>query len=86
MNIGRFYILWKREDDLVVKAGRKLSKVDLDRIKKYIEGGYHFVRKSKGRKPKVPLFNLPPPKEEDKCEPAPPLEADKPELRDRFGE
>lgn len=69
MKIGRLHIILEKENDLITKAGRKLSKVDLDRIKKYIDGGYHFVRRSKGRKPKVPLFIQPPPKEEDKCRP-----------------
>ena len=48
----RFHIIGGAED--VILVNRKLSRLDKERIGNYLSGQYHFVRKSKGRKPKHP--------------------------------
>ncbi len=65
MKIGKFYWFWERKNESIRKYKTRLSELDDERLNKYIFGYYHFVRKSRGRKP---LFNLPPPLGED-CQP-----------------
>lgn len=65
MKIGKLYIFWEGKQDNIIRFNRKLSRLDLERIDKYLDGGFHVHKNPK----KKPLFNLPPPKEEDKCQP-----------------
>jgi len=62
MKIGRLHIIWEgREKTVVVYPGR-LSRLDLAKITQYLLGGFHIHKNPR----KKPLFNLPPPKEEEK--------------------
>ncbi len=68
MKIGRLQIWWEKKDkDLISWANerRRLSRLDRERIEKYINGGYHIHKNPR----KKALFNLPPSKEDDKCQP-----------------
>ena len=65
MKIWKLYFFWEGKQDNIIRFGRKISRLDLERIDKYLNGGYH-IHKDPGKRPKKPLFNLPPPKEEEK--------------------
>lgn len=69
MKIWKLQILWGTEKHRTeLRFDRNLSRLDIERITKYVNGGYH-IHKDPGKRAKKPLFNLPPPKEEDKCQP-----------------
>ncbi len=85
MKLWKLQILWGEEKHrTVLRFDRNLSRLDVERIQRYISGYYHFVRKSKGIKPKVPpltaevlLQNTDPPKINERE----PTESEKEELR-----
>ncbi len=54
MKIWKLHVYWERENESVRRYDKRLSKLDDESLNKYISGGYHFVRKSKGRKSKAP--------------------------------
>ena len=62
MKIGKLHIYWERENESVRRYEKRLSKVDDERLNKYISGGYHLHKNPKRKL----LQNLPPPKKEEK--------------------
>ncbi len=75
MKIGRLHIYWEREYESVRRYEKRLSKLDDQRLNKYISGGYHIHKnpKSKGNRNQagvivegVLLQNTDPPKIEEK--------------------
>lgn len=56
MRIGKFYVFWEGREDNIVRFNRKLSRLDLERIDKYLDGGFHIHANphKKDKKDKAP--------------------------------
>ena len=53
MKIGRFYWFWEGKNDNIVRLNRKVSRLDLERIDKYLDGGFHIHRNPGKKKVKA---------------------------------
>ncbi len=63
MKIKKLHIFWT--DNTIWKFPRRLSHLEVARVTKLLTGGFHVHANPR----KKPLFNLPPAKEENKCQP-----------------
>ncbi len=77
MKIWKLHIYWERENESVRRYEKRLSKLDDQRLNKYISGGYHIHKNPKSKEKRnqagiivegVLLQNTDPPKEEEEKE------------------
>ncbi len=75
MKIWKLYVFWEGKKDNIIRfVDRKISRLDLERIDKYLDGGFHIHRNPGKKEKKVPappltageLQNL---LKEDNCQP-----------------
>lgn len=57
MKIGRLHIYWQRENNQIIKIPRKLSRLDEERIRKYLAGDHH-IHRNPSRKKKIQVEQL----------------------------
>ena len=68
MKIGCLQLLWGTENHrTILKFDKRLSDLDVKRIKEYVSGGYHTHRNhpKKGKPSANQVFNVAPPKSEN---------------------
>lgn len=58
MKIGRFYWFWEREYESIRRYERRLSKLDDERITKYLDGGHHVHANPRKKEKKVKALPL----------------------------